>query len=170
MNEFEYIVRKLDNKHNRTAFNSGVAPLDRYLIQQAGQDMKRHVAITYVLSELNSYEIIGYYTLSAISIELKNLPEQEIKKFPRYPLLPATLLGRLAIDKKYQRKGMGEFLLIHALKVSLENSEKIASMAVIVDAKNDAAAQFYQRHGFANFSDTSDKLFLLMETIRKMNF
>lgn len=170
MNELKYSIRKLDSKHNKTSFNSGIPQLDRYLAQQAGQDMKRHIAIAYVLSELSSNDIMGYYTLSATSIELKNLPEQEIKKLPRYPLLPATLIGRLAVDTKFQGQGIGQLLLIHALKVSLENSNNIASLAVIVDAKNDKAAQFYQHFGFIQFSDTLDKLFLPMETIRKMNF
>jgi predicted GNAT family N-acyltransferase len=171
MAELKYTIRRLDSKeHNKTSFNCGIQELDRYFTEQAGQDMRRHIAVTYVLNELSSNDIIGYHTLSATSIELKNLSEQEIKKLPRYPLLPATLIGRLAIDTKYQGQGMGQLLLIHALKISLETSRNVASLAVIVDAKNDKAAQFYQHFGFIQFSDKADKLFLPLETIRKMNF
>lgn len=170
MDKSKYSVEKLDKEHNRTSFNSGISELDHYLATQAGQDMKRHVAITYVLIEPPSNEVIGYHTLSATSIELKNLSEQEIKKLPRYPLLPATLIGRLAVDENYQGKGIGQLLLIHALKISLENSNKIASLAIIVDAKNDKAAQFYQHFGFLQFFDIPNKLYLPMETIKKMNF
>jgi GNAT superfamily N-acetyltransferase len=166
----EYSIGKLDTQHNKASFNSGVQPLDRYLAQHAGQDTKRHVAITYALSKLHSNDVIGYHTLSATSLELKNLSEQEIKRLPRYPMLPATLIGRLAVDKNYQGLGLGQLLLTHALKVSLENSDKIASLAVIVDAKNDNARRFYQYFGFLQFFEIPNKLYLPMETIKKMKF
>jgi predicted GNAT family N-acyltransferase len=170
MDESKYVIEKLNGDHHRGFFNSGVHQLDDYLTKQAGQDMKRHVAITYVLTELPSSNVIGYHTLSSTSIELKNLPEKEIKRLPRYPLLPATLIGRLAVDENHQGKSIGQFLLIHALKVSLENSNTIASLAVIVDAKNNNSSKFYQYFGFIKFSDIQDKLYLPMETIKKMNF
>jgi GNAT superfamily N-acetyltransferase len=170
MAESNYSIVKLCKSHNKTAFNSGVAPLDQYLAKQAGQDMKRQAAVTYVLSELSSNNIIGYHTLSATSIELTNFSEPEVKKLPRYPLLPATLVGRLAVDEKYHGKGIGQLLLINALKISLENSHHIAALAVIVDAKNAKASQFYQHFGFIPFSTTHNKLYLPMETIRKINW
>lgn len=170
MDELKYSIEKLSRNYHKTAFNSGIQPLDNYLAQQAGQDMKRQVAVTYVLCEPPSTEIMGYHTLSATSIELKNLSAPEIKSLPRYPLLPATLIGRLAVDEKHQGKGIGQLLLLHALKVSFRNSEQIVSLAVIVDAKNDKAVQFYQHFGFFQFSNTPNKLYLPMSTIRKMNF
>lgn len=130
--------------------------------------MKRNIAITYVLTESGFDDVIGYYTLSSANIELKNLSEQEIKKLPRYPLLPATLIGRLAVDIKYQKKRIGELLLVHALKTSLETSKKIASVAVIVDAKNDTAAEFYKHFGFTRFPSAPSKLYLLIQTIEKL--
>ena len=163
-----YTTGKLEKHHNKVSFDCDIPQLNKYISEQAGQDMKRNMAITYVLTELDSDDVIGYYTLSSANIELKNLSEQEIKKLPRYPLLPATLIGRLAVDIKYQGKGIGELLLIHALKISLETSSKIAAAAVIVDAKNDRAAQFYQHFGFIRFPSAPSKLYLLIETVRKL--
>lgn len=165
-----YIFTKLAKEHNKASFDCGIPQLNQYIAEQAGQDMKRHVAITYVLSEQFSDEIMGYHTLSATNIELKNLSNQEMKKLPRYPLLPATLIGRLAIDIKYQKKGIGQLVLMHALKLSLENSNQIASMATIVEAKNDKAIQFYKHFGFSQFPDTPNKLYLSMGTVLKMGF
>lgn len=170
MSELEYSIRKLDEAHSKNSFDSGILQLNHYLVCQARQDIKRCVAVVYILGKLHSNDVIGYYTLSATNIELKNLSEQEAKKLPRYPLLPATLIGRLAVDKEYQCKGIGRLLLVHALRMSLENSGKVASMAVVVDAKDDQTAQFYQHFGFLSFSDTPGKLYLPMGTVGKMGF
>src|SRR5438477_9595683 len=128
----KYIVEPLDRqKHDRAAFSSGVAPLDTYLKNQASQDAKRKVAVTYILREQNSNVIIGYYTMSAASIETARLPEDITRRLPRYDALPAMLLGRLAVDERYRGQGFGEYLLVDALKRCLNLSQKIASMAVL---------------------------------------
>lgn len=162
-----YRIEALQTDHERKAFSCGVEALDRYLIQQAGQDNRRRVAATYVISEHNSNRAAGYYTLSSSNILLRELPQEIIKKLPRYPSLPATLLGRLAVDQAWQGKKLGELLLIDALKRSLKLSTEIASMAVIVDAKNIHAEQFYLRYGFIPFLDTN-RLFLPIATIEKI--
>lgn len=87
---------------------------------------------------------------------------------PRYQSLPATLLGRLAVDKKYKGKNFGKVLLYDALKKSLENSKEVGSIAVIVDAINELAISFYEKHGFIKFQNSKDKLFLLMPTIKTL--
>lgn len=137
--------------------------------QQAQQDLKRHVTATFILREQDDV-VIGYYTLSAISLRLQDLPSDLIKKLPKYPLLPATLLGRLAIAEAHKGKRLGELLLIDALKKSLEASYNIASMAVIVDAKNKSAADFYKHYGFIELQDRPMKLFIPMATIKKIYF
>ncbi|TAF05246.1 MAG: GNAT family N-acetyltransferase [Nostocales cyanobacterium] len=109
--------------------------------------------------------IAGYSTLAATAIELANLPDFLIRKLPKYPLLPATLLGRLAIDERYQGQGLGTFLLLDALHRS-KNSE-VASMAVVVDAKNEQARAFYEYHQFIPFPSQPLKLYFPMATILK---
>lgn len=163
---FAYVVEALNALHNRSDFECGVEALDRYLKQQASQDMRRRIAALFVLVDLDISRIAGYYTLAATAIRLAELPMEISKKLPKYPLVPATLLGRLAVDQSYQGQGVGSFLLMDALRRSF-NSE-IASMAVVVDAKDDKARDFYEHHQFITFPDQSQRLYLPMTTIAKL--
>ncbi len=151
--------------HERSSFESGEEPLDRYFRVQAGQDAKKNIAAPFVLSFPDGV-VVGYYTLSATAVRLTDLPEKITKKIPRYPLVPATLLGRLAVAKQYQGKGYGRFLLADALFRCVQN--EIASFAVIVDAKNDAARQFYERESFLPFQDIPMRLFRPMADLRDL--
>src|SRR5438105_3176362 len=138
------VIEPLDiRKHDRAAFSSGVAPLDNYLKNQANQEAKRKVAVTYVLREHDSTAIIGYYTLSTASIETTSLPQDIVRRLPRYNALPAMLIGRLALDQRYRGRGLGELLLADALKRCLKVSEEIGAIAVIVDAKDEGSTRFY---------------------------
>ena len=166
---YNYRIEPLDNHPQKRDFSCGVEVLDNYLIQRAGQEARKHVAATFLLLEETTDIIAGYYTLSSIGIDAGKLPERIVKKLPRYPQLPATLLGRLAIDRHYQGKKLGELLLIDALKRSFKLSKEIASLAVIVDAIDQQAEQFYKRYGFINFPQQESKLFLPMTTIEKLN-
>ena len=144
-------------------------PLDRYLKQQASQDAKKRAAVPYVLvSEDN--RIAGYYTLSSDNIRADDLPLELVKqlKLPRYPVIGATLIGWLARDLSFRGKGIGELLLVDALKMALAMSRKIASAAVVVDAKDANAHQFYTEFGSLGFPDTVNRLFLPMQTIEKL--
>jgi len=146
-----------------------VEPLDRYLKEQASQDVKKRVAVPYVLlSEDN--RIVGYYTLSSDNIQAGDLPDKWIKKLklPRYPVIGATLVGRLARDLAFRGQGIGELLLVDALKRSLAMSKQIASAAVVVDAKDDKAHAFYEEFGFISFPETVKRLFLPMQTIEEL--
>lgn len=158
-------VEPLTSSHDRSAFDSGVEPLDRYLRTQAGQDARKNMAAPFVLV-LPDRTVAGYYTLSSTSVQLGELPEQTVRKLPRYPLIPATLLGRLAVDRRQQGKGYGRFLLADALYRAARN--EIASFAVIVDAKDDNARRFYERESFLPFPDQPMKLFRPMADIRKL--
>ncbi len=162
---FPFAIEPLGKHHQRAAFSSGSESLDRYLRHQAGQEARRHIAVTFVLVDTQHQVIAGYYTLSATSILLGELPPEVADKLPRYPLVPATLLGRLAVDTGYQGKGLGEFLLMDALRRSLAQSQAIASMAVVVDAEGDRASSFYARYGFIQFPEHPHRLFLPMKTI-----
>jgi len=112
--------------------------------------------------------VMGYYTLSAHSIERNTLPDDVVKKLklPKYPLIPATLMGRLAVDVKYQRQGLGEILLMDGLERSYVHSNQVASFAVMVEAKENAV-EFYRRYGFLQLPQ-GRRMFILMETIKKL--
>jgi hypothetical protein len=157
-------VEALGSHHDRSRFESGVEPLDRYFRTQAGQDARKNIAAPFVLL-LPDQTIVGYYTLSSTSVRLGELPEKTVRKLPRYPLVPATLLGRLA-DRRQQGKGYGRFLLADALYRSARS--EITSFAVIVDAKDDSARRFYERESFLPFPDQPKKLFRPMADIRRL--
>ena len=158
-------VEPLGSGHDRSGFDSGVEPLDRYFRAQASQDARKNMAAPFVLV-LEDGTIAGYYTLSSTSVQLSELPEQTVRKLPRYPLVPATLLGRLAVDRRQQGKGYGRFLLADALYRAAQS--EIASFAVIVDAKDDSARRFYERESFLPFPDEPMKLFRPMADIRRL--
>lgn len=158
-------VEILGPHHDRSGFESGIEPLDRYFLTQAGQDVRKNMAAPFVLV-LSDGTVAGYYTLSSTSVNLAELPEQVARKLPRYPLVPATLLGRLAVDRRHQGKGYGRFLLADAL-YRIVRSE-IASFAVIVEAKDDNARSFYERESFLPLPDQPMKLFRPISDIEKL--
>lgn len=164
--EVDFAIEPLSDRHKRSEFSSGVEALDRYLQRQASQDKRKYVAAPFVAIDCERDKIIGYYTLSATSIDLEDLPDAIANKLPKYPILPAILLGRLAVDRDYQKQGWGDLLLMDALYRSLQN--EIAAMAVVVDAKDERSASFYEYYEFMPFSDTPYRLFLPMKTIEKM--
>ena len=160
-------IEPLSRRHKRDDFDCGIDALDRYLKKQANQDIRRRIAASFVaVTEKNV--IVGYYTLSAFSINLPELPADQIKKLPRYPTVPATLLGRLAVDRGYRGRRLGQLLLMDALLRSLRTTPEVASYAVVVDAKDDDALAFYRRYGFVPLADYSNRLFLPMKTIEKL--
>ena len=163
-----YRVETLGKQHDRSGFTCGSEPLDRYLRVQAGQDTRKRVAATFVLCEGTSNTVIGFYTLSAISVDIGSWPEDVAKKLPRYPVVPATLLGRLAIERQLQGRGAGEHLLMDALHRSWQASRQVASVAVVVDAKDSRAVEFYTRYDFTPFVDPPIRLFLPMSVIEQL--
>lgn len=158
----------LDKVHDRTNFNCGQELLDNYLKKQANQDVKKRLAVCFVLIDENN-SVKGYYTLSNSSIPQSEIPSAISKKLPNtYTNIPVTLLGRLAIDKTIAKNGKGEFLLIDALKQSYVVSKKtIGSLAVVVDPINEDAVLFYKKYGFILLPD-SGKMFLPMNTIAQL--
>ncbi|WP_328595362.1 GNAT family N-acetyltransferase [Brucella tritici] len=161
------VIELLDTgRHDRSQFSCGVEALDRYLQSQAGQDARRRVAAPYVLLEPLSTTVIGFYTLSNTSVQAAELPPPLVKKLPRYPTLPATLLGRLAVDAKKRGKAFGTLLLLDALCRCLRS--ETASLAIIVDAKDDMAVSFYERHEFYRLPDQPNRLFKPMAEVEKL--
>ena len=162
-----YRVEPLGTRHDRSTFSCGVEPLDRYLREQARQDARKRVAAPFVLCEGTSHAVLGYYTLSALNVDVGAWPEEVAKKLPKYPLVPTTLLGRVAIDLRLRGTGAGEYLLMDALRRAFEVSRAVASVAVVVDAKDERAVSFYRRYGFVGFADQPRRLFLPMAVIEK---
>lgn len=161
-----YKIELLGAKHDRSAFACGVDSLDRYLKRQAGQDAKRRIATVYVLVRVDEPAVVaGFYTLSATTVVLSDLPPGVAKRLPRYPLIPATLIGRLAVARGFQGQNLGEHLLMDALKRSFEASKRVASFAVVVHAVDHSARAFYQRYGFQSFEERVLYLFLPMESL-----
>ncbi len=162
--DLPFIVEPLDD-HDRADFSCGDEHLDKYFTNQIGQDHKKNVAVPFVLIDEKTKDVAGFYTLSATTVVLSDLPSELAKRLPKYPKVPATLIGRLAIDLRYRGRKLGEYLLMDALRRALEASKQVGSMAVIVDAKNDAAKHFYQRFDFREFRDQPYRLFLPLKTI-----
>ena len=140
--------------------------LDTYLRKQARQDARKRLAAPFVMT-LNG-NLVGYYTLSSFAVELDEFPEALACKLPGYEVIPATLIGRLARDERVRGQGIGRKLLMNALKRSLDQSRIIASFAVVVDAKDDHAREFYVRYGFTPVNTEPMRLFLPMGTVAKL--
>ncbi len=160
----ELVIEPLNRNHNRTAFNCGIESLDRYLQHQANQDIKRRVSRVFVVrSRQDDTRVLGYYTLSTLSIDLSVLPEKLAKKLPKHPI-PAALIGRLAVDVSAQGKGLGTVLLSNAIKRTLAISSDIGMYAIVVDAINEQAESFYMQYGFAHLASEGKRLFLSLKS------
>ncbi len=161
-----WVVEPLTKHHDRNAFSCGNESLDRYLQKIALQDARRYVSASFVLVEAAAPKtILGYYTLSAFSVDPGDLPDDVARKLPSYPNVPVTLLGRLAVDQHQQGRGLGGFLLTEALYRALNQSSQIGATAVVVDAIDDQAVRFYRHFNFLPFPDIPNRLFLPMKTI-----
>lgn len=162
-------IEPLGIDHDRVAFSCGNDVLDHYFKTQASQDVKKHVAATFVLvDEGEPRKVLGFYTLSATSVKLSDFPPEIAKRIPKYPNVPATLLGRLAVSDQRRGQGLGELLLMDSLKRSLAQCHQIGSQAVVVDAKTNTACSFYQSYDFIQFPDNPRGLFLPMKTIKML--
>lgn len=166
----KFVFEPFDKKkHDRAAFSCEHEALTTYIKQQAGQDVKKRVAAAFVLTP-DGKTIAGYYTLSQYAVDAGSAPEETMQKLrlPKYQELPATLLGRLARSLDFKGQGIGELLLMHALKQAFDQSKIIASTAVVTDAKDQRAKNFYKKYGFVELPDHPNRLFLPMKTIEQM--
>jgi GNAT superfamily N-acetyltransferase len=161
MSSAPFLVAPLDAAHERSAFHSGSEPLDRYLREQVSQDIRRRVAACLV-ALADAQHIAAYYTLASASLMLAELPASSGKKLPRYPTVPAVRMGRLAVDLAFKGQGLGGALLADALERATHPG--IAAHALMADAKDDQAADFYRHHGFIALPDSPLTLFLPLAT------
>jgi GNAT superfamily N-acetyltransferase len=158
-------IELLRAQHDRSGFICGKEALDRYFQQQVTQDARRHLTTPFVMM-MPEGAIGGFYTLSSTALRLGDLPGNIARRLPRYPLVPATLIGRLAIDRRYHGQGWGSFLFLDAL-YRCSRSE-VASFAVLVDALDDEARNFYVHHSFLPLSDSPYRLFRRMTDIETL--
>lgn len=158
------IIAPLIPAHDRSSFQCNVEALDRYLKTQARQDIKRQISRVFVATQPdNPKKVIGYYTLSALSIELSQFPETLARKLPKHPI-PAALIGRLAVSTFAQGKGVGKMLLTDAIKRALAVGDQIAIYAMVVDAINENAKKFYEQFGFMRLYAENSRLFLPLKS------
>ena len=160
-------VEPLTKDHDRTKFDCGVSSLDTYLQRQASQDQSRKVASVFVSCFEATLQVRGYYTLSSATISIDELSERQQKKLPRYPHVPATLIGRLAVDKQTKGQGLGSLLLLDALARAHRASDTVASFAVTVDVLEvePDPLRFYEQYGFTKVKSHPRQLYLPMATI-----
>jgi GNAT superfamily N-acetyltransferase len=158
------VIEPLAREHDRAGFACGIPDLDAYLKHRAGQDLRRRIARIFVCREAGSQSVLGFYTLSALSIDLSSLPESQARKLPRHPV-PAALIGRLAVDQVAQGRGLGKLLLADAVQRTLAASEQVAVYAMVVDAKNDDARRFYRAYGFLPLVDQPMRLYLPLSSL-----
>ena len=155
----------LGEAHDRNAFRCGEEALDRYFQTQVTQDIRRRITNCFVAVEAQTGQVAAFYTLSAASVALTKLPPEETKRLPRYPTLPAVRVGRLAVDEKFQGRGLAAAMLMNAVHRTMQ--VRAAAFTLLVDAKNDRGVAFYQRHGFRALESQPRTLFLPLATAQK---
>ncbi len=163
----QWQIKLLDKQHERAGFDCGEESLNAFLRNHAGQNARRDISRTYVVTADGSPLIAGYYTLSSGSVMFADLPDELSRRLPKYPV-PTAHLGRLAVDCRYQGQGLGGILLVDALNRACSLADRIGIHAVTVHALNTSAKRFYEAHGFLPLRDDSFHLFLPMATIRKL--
>ncbi len=178
--EAQFRVERLTRNHDVTNFSSGIAAIDIYIQERARQDVARNASTVFVAIDLQEELIRGYYALSSYSILLGEIPATLKKRLPRYPQIPATLLGRLGVDRKYSettkpKPRLGEFLLADAAARAFEVSRTVASALLVIDVLELSAVElatglrdplnFYLKYGYIPFVDHPRKLYKPMQTI-----
>jgi len=158
----------LDRRHDRKGFHCGEAALDTYLLTTARQHAKKGISRTFVsVNPAQPTRLIGYFTLTVAEIDYALFPKEQARRLPDSDL-PVVKLARLAVDRRFQRQGMGSVLLFEALKRAEAAHSLAGSVAVVVDAKSSAAANFYRRFGFVPAPDDGRTLFMGFEPIREL--
>jgi ribosomal protein S18 acetylase RimI-like enzyme len=150
----------------RRGRDCGEDALDRYFRTQVTQDVRRHIANCFVAVEAASVRVAAYHTLSAASVPITDLPPEDVKRLPRYPTVPAVRIGRLAVDRRFQGRGLGAAMFADAAARAVPAD--IAAFMLIVDANNEEAVSFYRRYGFRLVAGSRRTLFRPLATARKV--
>lgn len=165
----DWQIQRFDPKvHDRAGFDCGKPPLTEWLIRYAGQHERRGLARVYVMTREGDAKVIGYYALSSHAVGHAVLPAKHAKGLPPRIDVPVILIGRLAVDRSVQGRGLGETLLANALQRALYVAERIGVRAVEVDAIDDQAKAFYSKRGFLSFADDPGHLFLPVDDVKRV--
>lgn len=152
----------------RDNFDCGIDELNEYLKKYAKQNDKKGIAKTWVvILDLNNTEVLGYYSISMAELKQDSLPENARQNLPRYPL-PVIRIGKLAVDKSMQGKGLGATLLVDALYRGIRLAEDIGVFGFTVDAINEKAKNFYLNYGFIPLQDNCLSLFIPLKNLQKV--
>jgi len=149
----------LDGSHDRSAFDCGSPALNIYLRNYALQNQKRGIVRNYVTTHRGGKIVVAYYSLVYASLDQQILPPKLVKGLGRYDI-PVLLLARLAVDQREQGKGLGKALLKDGILRTMQAAEIAGLKALLVHAKDEAAADFYRTHGFEPIVGDPLKLFL----------
>ena len=163
----QWAIEKLSAQHDRSAFDCGKDPLNDFLKKYAGQNQKLGVSQTYVAVSPRSLTVEGYYTISSGSVQFLNVPDDVRKGLPRYPV-PVAHVGRLAVGKTAQGKGLGRLLLLDSMERIIRAADSIGIHAIEVWAKDDEAQRFYTKYGFVPLLDDPLHLYISIKTVRKL--
>ena len=154
------VIEPLGRQHDRTAFACGQPDLDDWFRRRANQDERRNVARVFIAVD-SSLGVVGFYSLSSFTLGFTDLPGEIARKLPRYDAIPAALIGRLARDERVRGKGIGGLLLADAIRRILGVGKTLAVFAIVVEAKDARAVDFYEGFGFCPFPLHPSRLFLL---------
>ncbi len=160
-------IQRLDKSHELAAFDCGKAPLDDWLKQRAGQYERRDLARTYVAVRAGQHDVCGYYAISSHQVRYAALPADQARGLPHIGV-PVILIGRLAVDRAVQRQGLGQHLLVDALRRASHVSQHLGVRAVEVHAIDDEARGFYRKFGFVSLEDDRRHLYLPIQVVRKL--
>ena len=158
------IIEKFSSHHDRRSFDCGVEELNTYLQRYSGQHERKGMGRTYVATQEADARVIGYYTISSSAVAFDVVPEN----LPHHPV-PVALVGRLAVDNGARGQGLGETLLIHALRAAQRAAKIVGIYAVVVDALDESARSFYLKYGFDELTDDHLHLYLPMKAIERLN-
>lgn len=157
-------IESLSSHHDRRDFDCGVEDLNSYLLKYSGQHERKGIGRTYIATEENDARVLGYYTISSSGVAFDVVPEN----LPRHPV-PVALIGRLAVDVTARRRRLGETLLIHALRSAQRAARIVGIYAVVANALDEAAKNFYLKYGFNELSDDHLHLYLPIKTIERLD-
>lgn len=156
-------IEPLSRHHDRAAFSCGQADLDDWFRHRAGQDERRDIARVFVAID-DELGLVGFYSLSSFTLAIEDLPPEIARKLPRYDSIPAALIGRLARDQRATGRGIGALLLADAIRRILGAERSLAIFAIVVDAKDERAVEFYREFEFQAFPLKPRRLFLPVAT------
>jgi ribosomal protein S18 acetylase RimI-like enzyme len=162
------IIELLNKFHHREQFDCGTEDLNQFLITTARQHLQKGLSRTFVLIDRDfPQHIIGFFTLTLCEVRSEKLPPSIAKKYPSQ--VPGVKLARLAVDRQWQRQGLGEILMVEAMQRALLVADTAGGIGLFVDAKDEAAQSYYARYGFITLEDNPLEMFLPLSILRTLN-